>query len=40
VTIGFNAVQNLIAGKVKAAVGFWNAEGVQLQAQEPTRCSS
>ena len=37
VTIGFNAVQNLIAGKVKAAVGFWNAEGVQLQAREPTR---
>jgi putative hydroxymethylpyrimidine transport system substrate-binding protein len=36
VTIGFNAVQNLIAGKVEAAVGFWNAEGVQLQAQEPT----
>jgi putative hydroxymethylpyrimidine transport system substrate-binding protein len=37
VTIGFNAVQNLIGGKVDAAVGFWNAEGVQLQAQEPTR---
>jgi putative hydroxymethylpyrimidine transport system substrate-binding protein len=37
VTIGFNAVQNLVAGKVKAAVGFWNAEGVQLQAQEPTK---
>jgi ABC-type nitrate/sulfonate/bicarbonate transport system substrate-binding protein len=37
VTIGFNAVQNLIAGKVKAAVGFWNAEGVQLQQEEPTR---
>jgi len=37
VTIGFNAVQNLIAGKVKAAVGFWNAEGVQLQAKEPTK---
>ena len=36
VTIGFNAVQNLISGKVKAAVGFWNAEGVQLQEQEPT----
>jgi NitT/TauT family transport system substrate-binding protein/putative hydroxymethylpyrimidine transport system substrate-binding protein len=36
VTIGFNAVQNLIGGKVDAAVGFWNAEGVQLQAQEPT----
>jgi putative hydroxymethylpyrimidine transport system substrate-binding protein len=37
VTIGFNAVQNLIAGKVKAAVGFWNAEGVQLQQKEPTK---
>jgi putative hydroxymethylpyrimidine transport system substrate-binding protein len=37
VTIGFNAVQNLISEKVQAAVGFWNAEGVQLQAQEPTR---
>jgi len=37
VTIGFNAVQDLIAGKVDAAVGFWNAEGVQLQAQEPTK---
>jgi putative hydroxymethylpyrimidine transport system substrate-binding protein len=37
VTIGFNAVQNLIGGKVDAAVGFWNAEGVQLQAQEPTK---
>jgi NitT/TauT family transport system substrate-binding protein/putative hydroxymethylpyrimidine transport system substrate-binding protein len=37
VTIGFNAVQNLISGKVKAAVGFWNAEGVQLQQREPTK---
>jgi putative hydroxymethylpyrimidine transport system substrate-binding protein len=37
VTIGFNAVQNLVAGKVKAAVGFWNAEGVQLQQKEPTK---
>jgi NitT/TauT family transport system substrate-binding protein/putative hydroxymethylpyrimidine transport system substrate-binding protein len=37
VTIGFNAVQNLLSGKVDAAVGFWNAEGVQLQAEEPTR---
>ena len=36
VTIGFNAVQNLVAGKVKAAVGFWNAEGVQLAEQQPT----
>jgi putative hydroxymethylpyrimidine transport system substrate-binding protein len=37
VTIGFNAVQNLVSGKVKAAVGFWNAEGVQLQQREPTK---
>jgi putative hydroxymethylpyrimidine transport system substrate-binding protein len=37
VTIGFNAVQSLISGKVKAAVGFWNAEGVQLQQKEPTK---
>lgn len=37
VTIGFNAVQNLLSGKVDAAIGFWNAEGVQLQAEEPTR---
>ncbi len=37
VTIGFNAVQNLLSGKVDAAVGFWNSEGVQLQAEEPTR---
>lgn len=37
VTIGFNAVQNLLSGKVDAAVGFWNAEGVQLQTEEPTR---
>ena len=31
VTIGFNAVADLAAGKVDAATGFWNAEGVQLQ---------
>src|SRR4051812_17222796 len=30
VTIGFNAVADLAAGKVDAATGFWNAEGVQL----------
>jgi NitT/TauT family transport system substrate-binding protein/putative hydroxymethylpyrimidine transport system substrate-binding protein len=36
VVIGFNAVQNIIAGKVAAAIGFWNAEGVQLAAQKPT----
>ena len=27
VTIGFNAVSSLAAGKVAAATGFWNAEG-------------
>lgn len=31
VTIGFNAVSSLAAGKVDAATGFWNAEGVALQ---------
>jgi putative hydroxymethylpyrimidine transport system substrate-binding protein len=30
VTIGFNAVADLSAGKVDAATAFWNAEGVQL----------
>jgi NitT/TauT family transport system substrate-binding protein/putative hydroxymethylpyrimidine transport system substrate-binding protein len=33
VTIGFNAVADLAAGKVDAATAFWNAEGVQLQQQ-------
>jgi NitT/TauT family transport system substrate-binding protein/putative hydroxymethylpyrimidine transport system substrate-binding protein len=33
VTIGFNAVASLAAGKVDAATGFWNAEGVALQRQ-------
>ena len=31
VTIGFNAVADLAAGKVDAATGFWNAEGVELR---------
>jgi putative hydroxymethylpyrimidine transport system substrate-binding protein len=31
VTIGFNAISSLAAGKVDAATGFWNAEGVALQ---------
>ena len=31
VTIGFNAVASLAAGKVDAATGFWNAEGVTLE---------
>src|SRR5215211_5025717 len=31
VTIGFNAVSALAAGKIDAATAFWNAEGVQLR---------
>src|SRR6478609_4974560 len=31
VTIGFNAVSALAAGKVDAATGFWNAEAVELR---------
>ena len=31
VTIGFNAVSSLAAGKVDATTGFWNAEGVALR---------
>jgi putative hydroxymethylpyrimidine transport system substrate-binding protein len=38
VTIGFNAVSALAAGKVDAATGFWNAEGMTLrQAGVPIR---
>jgi putative hydroxymethylpyrimidine transport system substrate-binding protein len=33
VTIGFNAVAALAAGRVDAATGFWNAEGVALERQ-------
>jgi NitT/TauT family transport system substrate-binding protein/putative hydroxymethylpyrimidine transport system substrate-binding protein len=33
VTIGFNAVAALAAGKVDAATGFWNAEGIALRRQ-------
>lgn len=33
VTIGFNAIGSLAAGKVDAATGFWNAEGVALRRQ-------
>jgi putative hydroxymethylpyrimidine transport system substrate-binding protein len=32
-TIGFNAVSSLAAGKVDAVTGFWNAEGVALRAR-------
>jgi putative hydroxymethylpyrimidine transport system substrate-binding protein len=38
VTIGFNAVASLAAGRVAAATGFWNAEGVALRRRGiPTR---
>lgn len=33
VTIGFNAVASLAAGRVDAATGFWNAEGVALRSR-------
>ena len=33
VTIGFNAVSSLAAGKVDAATGFWNSEAVALRRQ-------
>ena len=33
VTIGFNAVSSLAAGRIDAATAFWNAEGVALRRQ-------
>ena len=35
VTIGFNAVQALLGGKVAGATAFWNVEGVALHARRP-----
>jgi ABC-type nitrate/sulfonate/bicarbonate transport system substrate-binding protein len=35
ITIGFNAVSDLLAGKVAAATAFWNDEGVTLSRQRP-----
>lgn len=35
VTIGFNAVADLLAGKVVAATAFWNDEGVTLRRRDP-----
>lgn len=35
VTIGFNAVGSLLAGRVAGATAFWNAEGVALRARRP-----
>jgi NitT/TauT family transport system substrate-binding protein/putative hydroxymethylpyrimidine transport system substrate-binding protein len=35
VTIGYEAVASVVSGKVDAAIGFWNAEGVALTARRP-----
>lgn len=35
ITIGFNAVSDLLAGRVAAATAFWNDEGVTLHRQRP-----
>jgi ABC-type nitrate/sulfonate/bicarbonate transport system substrate-binding protein len=35
VTIGFDAVPALLAGRVDAATAFWNVEGVALRAERP-----
>jgi NitT/TauT family transport system substrate-binding protein/putative hydroxymethylpyrimidine transport system substrate-binding protein len=35
VTIGFNAVADLLAGRVAGATAFWNDEGVTLQRRRP-----
>jgi ABC-type nitrate/sulfonate/bicarbonate transport system substrate-binding protein len=35
VTIGFNAVPTLLAGRVAGATAFWNAEGVALSMRRP-----
>lgn len=34
-TIGFSAVSSILAGRVDAATGFWNVEGVALRARRP-----
>jgi len=34
-TIGFTAVRSLLTGRVAAATGFWNVEGVALRARRP-----
>lgn len=34
-TIGFEAVPSVVSGKVAAAIGFWNAEGVALTQRRP-----
>ena len=34
-TIGFTAVRSLLTGRVAAATGFWNAEGIALRERRP-----
>lgn len=34
-TIGFTAVRSVLTGRVAAATGFWNVEGVELRARRP-----
>ncbi|MFA4927411.1 MAG: ABC transporter substrate-binding protein [Patulibacter sp.] len=36
VEIGFEAVASVLSGRVAAAIGFWNAEGVALQTRRPS----
>ena len=35
ITIGFNAVADLLAGRVAGATAFWNDEGVTIQSKRP-----
>ncbi len=35
ITIGYNAVADLLAGRVAGALGFWNDEGVTIQKERP-----
>jgi ABC-type nitrate/sulfonate/bicarbonate transport system substrate-binding protein len=35
ITIGFNAVADLLAGRVAAATAFWNDEGLTIQSRRP-----
>jgi putative hydroxymethylpyrimidine transport system substrate-binding protein len=35
ITIGYNAVADLLAGRVSGALGFWNDEGVTIRSKQP-----
>ena len=37
ITIGFDAVADLLAGRIAGATAFWNDEGVTIQTERPTR---